>query len=180
LSIDYWLSGTTAKLIVTEFYPPIWRGILETGSVYFPSRHLGLTARNGQRTVFRCKNGDGPLDFAVMLDYTYNRSSRQNPEQIKPIDIQHHAAFIGQNMALAELMMDDNITTQWMLEWQESLDFGNEERGITFYIYILMLIFMHNETDLSRRKQIPYLPYPIPSRNLYIKCYHKTFYSFYP
>jgi hypothetical protein len=30
-------------------------------------------------------------------------------------------------MALAELMMEDNHTTTWMLEWQESLDFGNAE-----------------------------------------------------
>jgi hypothetical protein len=32
---DYSLYGTTAGLTVTEFYPPAWRGILETGSVYF-------------------------------------------------------------------------------------------------------------------------------------------------
>jgi hypothetical protein len=75
LSIDYWLSGTPARLMVTEFYPPAWRGILETGSVYFPSRHLDLAARNNQKIIFRCKNADGPLDFAVRLEYTYNRSS---------------------------------------------------------------------------------------------------------
>jgi hypothetical protein len=129
LSIDYWLAGTTARLMITEFYPPAWRGILKTGSVYFPSHH-DLAPRKNQKIVFRCKNEDGRLDFAVRLDFTYNRISTRHPaSQIKPLDLQHFAAFIDKDMALAELMMEDNNTTKWLLEWQESLDFGNAELG---------------------------------------------------
>jgi hypothetical protein len=100
---------------------------LKLGLFIFPDRHLGLVSESKQSIVFRCKNADGPLDFAVRLEYTYHRSPSRKPEQIKPRGVRHFAAFIGKDMALAELMMEDNNTTKWMLEWQESLDFGNAE-----------------------------------------------------
>ena len=105
--------------MITEFYPPAWRGILSDGYAQKVKPEL-----NWEKIVFRALSPGGLSYFAVQLDCSYQAVT----EGPKLIDIQYRVAFIGKDLALAEvLMIESQKGVGMMLDWQESLDFGKAE-----------------------------------------------------
>jgi hypothetical protein len=106
------------NLMITEFYPPAWRGLISGDYTEKVKPEL-----KWQQILFRV-HLTGLSDFAVQLDCSYE------PMMVVPLltEIRYRAAFIEKELALAEvLMIESEEGAEKMLNWQESLDFGNAE-----------------------------------------------------
>lgn len=76
-----------------------------------------------QYILFRCKNGIHGPDFVVRVDYTFQVDGMV----IRPKEIRYCAGFIEKEKSLAELMIKNQGGQEAMLNWQESIDFGDAE-----------------------------------------------------
>jgi hypothetical protein len=106
--------------MVTEFYPPAWRGILSYAYVQKVN-----SKANHEKIMFRVLRPEG--DFAVQLYCRYHLGR----ELTKLIDIRYHVASISKGITLAEVFMaESQEESTKLLLWQASLDLGNE--NVTF------------------------------------------------
>jgi len=116
---NLWLLRKEASYMVEEFYPPAWREILSNGVMWNQRENLETQQ---QSILFLCKIVGWP-NFAVRIDYTFQLGD----SQLRPQELQYHAAFSEKGKALAELMIENRERMEAALDWRESLDFGNAE-----------------------------------------------------
>jgi hypothetical protein len=125
LVFDRVLEYKELRLMITEFYPQAWRAL-----TYTEFAREVKPESNRQQILFRVCRPSGLSDFAVLLDCEFQTPEvvpgynlPRNNSWLQPVDIRYHAALIGKDLALAEVLM----TGRKILKWQESLDFGNSE-----------------------------------------------------